>query len=43
MEFGDSLRAAEDRERGKGIVGTSFVVPRRPSRLRDLDEMRESG
>ena len=35
MEFGDSLRAAEDRERWKGIVATSSVVPRRPPRLRD--------
>ena len=30
MEFGDSLRAAEDREGWKGIVATSSVVPRRP-------------
>ena len=35
MEFGDSLRAAEDRERWKGIVAKSSVVPRRPPRLRD--------
>ena len=35
MEFGDSLRAADDREGWKGIVATSFVVPRRPPRLRD--------
>ena len=35
MGFGDSLRAAEGRERRKGIVATSFVVPRRPPRLRD--------
>ena len=35
MGFGDSLRAAEDRERWKGIVATSSVVPRRPPRLRD--------
>ena len=35
MGFGDSLRAAEDRERRKGIVTTSSVVPRRPPRLRD--------
>ena len=35
MGFGDSLRAAEDRERWKGIVATSSVVHRRPSRLRD--------
>ena len=34
-EFGDSLRAAEDREGWKGIVATSSVVPRRPPRLRD--------
>ena len=35
MGFGDSLRAAEDREGWKGIVAASSVVPRRPSRLRD--------
>ena len=35
MAFGDSLRAAEDREGWKGIVATSSVVPQRPSRLRD--------
>ena len=35
MEFGDSLRAAEDREGWKGIVAKSSVVPRRPPRLRD--------
>ena len=35
MRFGDSLRAAEDRERWKGTVATSSVVPRRPSRLRN--------
>ena len=28
MEFGDSLRAAEDREGWKGVVATSSVVPR---------------
>ena len=33
--FGDSLRAAEDREGWKGIVATSSVVPRRSPRLRD--------
>ena len=27
MEFGDSLRAAEDREGRKGIVATSSVMP----------------
>ena len=40
MGFGDSLWAAEDREGWKGIVVTSSVVPRRPPRLRDWDEMR---
>ena len=35
MGFGDSLRAAKDREGWKGIVATSSVVLRRPSRLRD--------
>ena len=39
MGFGDSLRAAEDREGWKGIVATSSVVPRQPPRLRDWDEM----
>ena len=34
-EFGDFLRAAEDREIWKGIVATSSVVLRRPPRLRD--------
>ena len=33
--FGDSLRAAEDREGWKGIVATPSVVPRRLSRFRD--------
>ena len=40
MGFGDSLRAAEDREGWKGIVATSSMAPRRPPRLRDWDEMR---
>ena len=35
MEFGDSLRAAEDKERWKGIVATLSVVPRRLSTLRN--------
>ena len=42
MGFGDFLRSAEDREGWKGIVATSFVVPRQPQRLRDRDEMRFS-
>ena len=37
--FGDSPRAAEDREGWKGIVATSFVVHRWPPRLKDWDEM----
>ena len=40
MGFADSLRAAEDREGWKGIVARSSVVPQRPPRLRDRDEMR---
>ena len=35
IEFGYSLRPAEDREWWKDIAATSYVVPRRPSRLRD--------
>ena len=35
MGFGDSLRAAKDREGWKCIVATSSVVPRQPPRLRD--------
>ena len=34
-EFGDSLRASEDREGWKGIVATSSVMPRRSPRIRD--------
>ena len=40
MKFGDSLRAAEDREGWKSIVAMSSVEPRRPPRLRDCNEMR---
>ena len=35
MGFGDSLKAAKDREGWKSIFATSYVVPRRPPRLRD--------
>ena len=35
MGFGDSLRAVEDRERWKGIVAVSSMVPKQPLRLRD--------
>ena len=35
MGFGDSLRAAEDREGWKGSVAASSVVSRRPPMLRD--------
>ena len=35
MGFGDSLRAAKDREGWKGFVAMSSVVPIRPPRLRD--------
>ena len=37
MAFGDSLRAAEDRQWWKGIVATSYVVPRWPLSLKDRD------
>ena len=39
MGFGVFLRAAEDRERLKGIVATSSVMPWRPSRYRDWFKM----
>ena len=39
MGFGDSLRAAKDREGWKGIVALSSVVLRRSSRLRGRDEV----
>ena len=39
MEFGDSLRAPEDREGWKSFVTTSSAVPRWPPRLRDWNEM----
>ena len=32
MQFGDSLRAAEDTEWWESVVATSSVVPRRPPR-----------
>ena len=39
MGFGGSLRAAEDRERWRGIVAASSVVSQQLSRLRDWDEI----
>ena len=38
MGFGDSLRAAEDREGWKGIVATSSVVPSTTSEVKGLTE-----
>ena len=35
MEFGDSLRAAEDMEGLNGIVATSSLEPRRPPKLKN--------
>ena len=35
MGFGDSLGAVDELGRWNGIVASSFVVPRRPSRLRE--------
>ena len=43
LGFGNSLRAAEDREGWTGIVATSSVVPQWPPRLRVWDEMRSGG
>ena len=40
MEFGDSLRTVEDREGWKVVVATSSMMPRRPSRLKNSDEIR---
>ena len=41
-EFGDSLRASEDREGWKGIVATSSVMPRRSARIRDWERWERS-
>ena len=35
LEFGKSQRAVENREQWRKLVAKSFVVPQRPSRLRD--------
>ena len=35
LEFGKSQRAVENREKWRKLVAKSFVVPQRPSRLRD--------
>ena len=35
LEFTESQRAVENRERWKKLVAKSYVVPQRPSRLRD--------
>ena len=35
VEFGDSLRAVDDREGWNGIVATSSVVPPTPPSIRD--------
>ena len=35
LEFGKSQRAVENREKRRKLVAKSFVVPQRPSRLRD--------
>ena len=39
IDFGDSLRTVENRERWKGINATSSVVHRRPSMVKDWDEL----
>ena len=35
LEFGKSQRAVENREKWRKLVAKSFVVPQRPTRLRD--------
>ena len=35
LEFGKSQRAVENREKWRKVVAKSFMVPQRPSRLRD--------
>ena len=35
LEFGQSQRAVENREKWRKLVAKSSVVPQRPSRLRD--------
>ena len=35
LEFGESQRAVENREKWRKLVAKSSVVPQRPSRLRD--------
>ena len=35
LEFGRSQRAVENREKCRKLVAKSYVVPKRPSRLRD--------
>ena len=35
LEFGKSQRAVENREKWRKLVAKSYVVPQRPSRLRD--------
>ena len=35
LEFSRSQRAVENREKWRKLVAKSFVVPQRPSRLRD--------
>ena len=35
LEFSESMRAVENRENWRKLVSKSYVVPQRPSRLRD--------
>ena len=35
LEFAESQRAVENREKWRKLVAKSFVVPKRPSRLRE--------
>ena len=40
LEFAESWRVVENREKWRKLVVKSFVVPQRPSRLNDIGEVR---
>ena len=40
LEFAESRRVVENREKWRKLVVKSFVVPQRPSRLNDIGEVR---
>ena len=42
LEFAKSKRAVENKEKWRKLVAKSSVVPRRPSRLRDDDDIKQN-